>query len=166
MRYVLIGLGVIIVAVLVIVLIGWTLPVKHVASRSVALTATPDSIFSLISRAEDFPRWRTGVTKVDIVATMPKMQFREHGPDGALLFEVTESNPPRRLVTRIADPSLPFGGRWIYEITPSPSGSELRITEEGEVYNPIFRFVSRYLMGHTRTIDRYLADLTRQVQSR
>jgi uncharacterized protein YndB with AHSA1/START domain len=166
MRYALIGIGVIVVAVLVIVLIGWTLPVKHVASRSVSVSAPPDSVFALISRAEDFPRWRTGVTKVDIITDAGKPQFREHGSDGELLFEVMESNAPRRLVTRIADPSLPFGGRWIYEITPTATGSELRITEEGEVYNPIFRFVSRFMMGHTRTIDRYLADLTRQLEPR
>jgi hypothetical protein len=83
-------------------------------------------------------------------------RFREEGKDGSILFEIVEKVPPRRFVTRIADKSLPFGGRWIYEITPMAMGSELRITEEGEVYNPLFRFVSRFVMGHTATIDAYL----------
>jgi len=47
--------------------------------------------------------------------------------------------------------------RW--ELEPQGNGTRLTITEEGEVYNPIFRFVSRFIMGHTRTIDRYLGDL-------
>jgi hypothetical protein len=34
------------------------------------------------------------------------------------------------------------------------------ITENGEVYNPIFRFVSRFIMGHTATLDAYLKSLT------
>jgi hypothetical protein len=67
----------------------------------------------------------------------------------------------RRHVDRIADPSLPFGGRWIYDLASDGSGTALTITEEGEVYNPVFRFVSRFIMGHTRTIDRYIADLQR-----
>ena len=58
---------------------------------------------------------------------------------------------------------ISFGGRWIYEITPSGGGTELRITEEGEVYNPFFRFVSRFIMGHARTIERYLEDVERRV---
>jgi hypothetical protein len=32
----------------------------------------------------------------------------------------------------------------------------LSITENGEVYNPAFRFVSRYIMGHAATVDAYL----------
>jgi hypothetical protein len=73
----------------------------------------------------------------------------------------------RRLVTRIADPSLPFGGGWTFDLiaandaTPgAPNASTtLRITEDGEVYNPIFRFVSRFVMGHHATIDAYLRDV-------
>ena len=33
------------------------------------------------------------------------------------------------------------------------------ITENGEVYNPLFRFMSRFVFGHTATIDKYLEDL-------
>jgi hypothetical protein len=32
----------------------------------------------------------------------------------------------------------------------------LRVTEDGEVYNPIFRFVSRFILGQTATQDTYL----------
>jgi hypothetical protein len=32
----------------------------------------------------------------------------------------------------------------------------MRITEDGEVYNPVFRFVSKFVMGQTATLDAYL----------
>ena len=35
----------------------------------------------------------------------------------------------------------------------------VRITEDGEVYNPIFRFVSRFVFGQTRMLDAYLRAL-------
>jgi len=38
-------------------------------------------------------------------------------------------------------------------------GTLLTITEDDEVYNPIYRFVSRFIIGHTQTIDSYLNDL-------
>lgn len=156
MRYVLIVLGILLVAALGIVLIGWRLPVKHVATKSVELSASPESVFALISTPENYAAWRGDVKKVDVTTENGVTRFREDGSNGPILFEITEKAPPRRFVTTIADKSLPFGGRWIYEVAPAASGSQLTITEEGEVYNPVFRFVSRYIMGHTATIESYL----------
>ena len=42
------------------------------------------------------------------------------------------------------------------ELNPAPDGTAVVITERGEVSNPLFRFMSRYVMGQTGTI---LADL-------
>ncbi len=35
-------------------------------------------------------------------------------------------------------------------------------TEQGEIYNPVFRFVSRFILGYTRTIDTYLRNVSRK----
>ena len=37
--------------------------------------------------------------------------------------------------------------------------TRVTITEHGEVYNPIFRFISKYIMGHNGTMDAYLTAL-------
>jgi hypothetical protein len=68
----------------------------------------------------------------------------------------TAFEPPRRLVTRIADEDLPFGGTWTYELEPLGASTRVILTENGEVYNPIFRFVSRFLLGHDATMIVYL----------
>ena len=78
-------------------------------------------------------------------------------------MELTESDPPVRMVTTILSEGMPFGGRWIYEVEPTAGGTALTITEEGEVYNPIFRFVSRFIMGHHATATTYLQDLGRKL---
>ena len=162
MRWVLIAAAVLAALVVVVLLIGWMLPVRHTASREIEVQATPAAVYGLIGDVARYPEWRTGVTKVEVLAaddSARTQRFREHGSDGAILYEVVEREPDRRLVVRIADESLPFGGRWTYDLTPSASGTTLRITEDGEVYNPVFRFVSRFVLGHTRTIDRYLRDV-------
>ena len=74
-------------------------------------------------------------------------------------MEVSGEEPPRRLVTRIADEDLPFGGTWTYRLEPDGGGTRVTITEDGEVYNPVFRFVSRFVMGHDATLRTYLDDL-------
>jgi hypothetical protein len=63
-------------------------------------------------------------------------------------------------VARIADTDLPFGGTWTYELKPEGAGTRVTITERGEVYNPIFRFMSRFVLSQTATMEKYLAALT------
>ena len=76
--------------------------------------------------------------------------------------DVVESDPPRRQVTRVKDTEKMFGGTWTITIAPSPTGSTLTITEDGWVGNPIFRFVSRYVMGHHATMDGMLKDVAKK----
>ena len=66
---------------------------------------------------------------------------------------------PTLLVARIAGPSLPFGGTWTYRIAPAAGGSAVTITEDGEVYNPVFRFMSRFVFGHYATLDEFVKNL-------
>jgi hypothetical protein len=74
-------------------------------------------------------------------------------------YEIVEAAPPRRLVTRVADPDLPYGGTWTFELAPEGSGTRLTITERGEVDNPIFRVLARFVFGHAATMDAYLDEL-------
>ncbi len=86
--------------------------------------------------------------------------WREYDSRGrGIAYELLESDPPRKLVTRIADRNLPYSGTWTFDLQPAAQGTELAITEDGEVSNPLFRFVSRFIMGHTATIDAYLRAL-------
>jgi uncharacterized protein YndB with AHSA1/START domain len=147
-----------------VVVIGYALPVRHRASRAAQFSAGPASLFAAISNVASYPTWRGDVSRVELVPNgAGPTRFREIGRNGTILYEVERTEPGRLLVTRIADPSLPFGGTWTYELAPADAGTSLRITEDGEVRNPIFRFVSRFIMGHTANIDRYLADLGRHV---
>lgn len=156
-------LGAIALLVAIVALVGWSLPVKHRATRSITVPAKPEEVFQLITDVERFPSWRPSVKSVERHASESgRDRFRETSGDGTITYVVDESVQSRRLVTRIDDKSLPFGGRWIYELTPSGTGTQLRITEEGEVYNPIFRALSRYVFGHSATIERYLEDVGRK----
>ena len=42
------------------------------------------------------------------------------------------------------------------------NATRVTITEYGEVYNPIFRFMSKYIMGHNGTMDGYLTALAKK----
>jgi hypothetical protein len=148
-----------------VAVIGALLPVKHQVTREATLKTSADKLFALISSPLDFPKWRTGVKSVELLPTAggpPK--WTEVSTDGSITFAVTQSIPGVELVTTIADKSLPFGGSWTYVLAPAGADSTtLRITEDGEVYNVIFRFMSRFVFGHASTIERYLKDVQTRV---
>lgn len=148
---------------LMIVLIGSRLPKQHVASRAISLHRRPEEIFRLISDFAAAPSWRPDVQQVELLPAFDgHVRYREKGRNGVMTMEVTESNPPARMVAQIADKDLPFGGMWIFDISPTADGCQLNITERGEIYSPLFRFVSRFLLGYHRTLDTYLRSVSRK----
>lgn len=150
--------------VLVMVVVGWSLPVRHRASRQATFVASPAALYAAIATPEDFPAWRSKVKSVEVLPSGDGLsRYRETGSDGTILYAVEEALPERRLVTRIADKSLPFGGSWTYALAQAGSGTTLRITEDGEVYNVIFRVMSRFVFGHHASIDTYLRDLAKRL---
>ena len=163
MKALLILMAVLIGSLFVIVLIGSILPKHHTATRRMLLKATPDQVFALISGPQD---WRTDLKEHKFFEDGGRPMVRETDKhDQTITYEIVESSPPNLLKRRIVDKNLPFGGSWTWNIQPQADGCSITIVEDGEVYNPVFRFVSRFIMGHTRTTDNYLAML-QQVVSR
>jgi uncharacterized protein YndB with AHSA1/START domain len=164
MKWALIVAGSLIAIVLVVAIVGAALPRDHTAAMSARIPAAPESVWATLTTPAEFPRWRSDVKRVEVLPATPfGPSWREHGSSGAITYVVEAYEPPRRLVGRIADQGLPFGGSWEYRIEPEGAGeSRVTIIERGSVYNPVFRFVSRFFMGHTKTIDDYLRALARR----
>ena len=167
MKWLLIILGVVVALVVVVYLIGALMPVKHSASRAARFRQKPEAIFAAITDWRAFRSWRPELKDVrERQGAQGRLSWVEVSRDGEIPMEVIEADPPRRLVGRIADDQrkLPFGGTWTYVIEPSTDGAgcTLTITEDGEVYPPPFRFVSKYVFGHTATIEKYLKNLGRK----
>jgi hypothetical protein len=142
----------------VVVVVGAILPKEHIARRSAHFLTSPSAVWTIINGSPD---WRVDVKRYEIISSSDgKRSWKEYDSRGdAITFEVVESIAEQKLVTRIADKDLPFGGTWTYEIVPDNRGTTLTITEHGEVYNPVFRFISRFVIGHTAQIDKYFDSL-------
>lgn len=168
MRYLIFAAVALVAIALILVVVGWMLPQRHRAARQATYRATPEVLFGLITNATDFPSWRPSVKRVELLEDDGgHRRFREIGRDGTITYQIDSVVPGRQLVTRISDSKLPFGGTWTYQLTSGQDSGRgtaapsttLRITEDGEVYNPIFRLVSRFILGHHASIDTYLRDL-------
>lgn len=158
MKVLLVVLSVFVLLIVVIVVAGAILPRQHTVSRTAVIQATPEHVFALISGPQN---WRTDLKEYSFFDEGSRHLQRETDKHGqTITYEIVELQPPTLRKTTIADTSLPFGGSWTWKVQPQNDGCAVTITEDGEVYNPIFRFVSRFIIGHTRTIDNYLGMLT------
>jgi hypothetical protein len=158
MKVFLLVLGFILLLVLAVVGIGALLPKHHVATRSATYRATPDQLFALIAGSQS---WRPDVLHSETWSDPSgRRMLRETARGGqSMTYEISAVDPPRFLTRRIAAQNLPFAGSWTYALEPSPGGTTVRITEDADIYNPVFRFVTRFILGETRTIDAYLRAL-------
>ena len=157
MRIFLVVLAILLLGVGIVLGIGTVLPQQHVVSRSADLYMPPDVVWQTITNPRSFVSWREEIDSIRSLAPRDgRPVWQEFGSDGRITYMRTVEEPPRRMVTRILDEDLGFGGEWEYVIAPIDSGSRLTITERGEVHSPFFRFMSRFVFGHTATIDRYL----------
>ncbi|WP_420449838.1 SRPBCC family protein [Candidatus Palauibacter sp.] len=161
LKRIIIGMLVVVASLVGVVYgVGSALPQEHVAAVRAEFAVPAEEIFATVVDYRAYPEWRPSVESIEeLPARDGKPAWLELGATGPLPMELTESEPPSRLVSTILSEGLPFGGRWIFEIEPTTAGATVTITEEGEVYSPVFRFVSRYLMGHHATMSLFLSDL-------
>lgn len=152
--------GVIVIGIVAALIQGSRLAKTHRASIAKTFAVPADVIWATITNVDAFPTWRAGVARVERLPDRNGYPvWIEHGRSGRLTLAIERMEAPHLLVGRIADPKLPFGGTWTYELTPAPEGCQLTITEDGEIYNPLFRFMARYIFGYESTIRGYMTSL-------
>lgn len=143
------------------VIMGSSLPHEHVATASVVIAAPQDRVWAIIEDIDAQPKWRAGLKAVEALPPQDghrcwnEIQSGGHMP----LCEVSAA-PPSSRVIRIADPNLPYGGTWTYDLQPiDAQSSRLTITENGTTGPALWRFIGHYIMHEDYSIKHYEADL-------
>jgi hypothetical protein len=162
-------LAVAVAALFVIVTaIGLALPKDHVVSRTLTLPRhSPPEIYAVITDFPSGPKWRPGLVKVEKTASRLGLDtWKETYSSGdSLSLRTTSFSTPNYLVREVADRNGPFSGRWEYSIQRTENGgSTVKITEYGTVSNPFFRFMSKYVLGQTSEIDKFLSALAKRLE--
>lgn len=149
------GIAVVIAFVLVPQLGGMFLSQHHIISSRILLNESPESVWHAISDLAATPDWYPNVVSEERLADRDGHQvWRERYHNGqALVLETVESCPPYRMMRAAIDGNERES--WEFEVQSTASGTELRITESGDIPNPFMRFVSKYVMGHFRGIENY-----------
>jgi hypothetical protein len=138
MKWVLIVLLGLAALVAMMAIVGARLPREHRASRTLRVPRPPADVWPV-------------VTRIAGAASVP--------------VDVVESQAPYRLVTRVKPSEKQFGGTWTIAIAPDAQASTLTITEDGWVASPVFRFMSRYVIGHHATMDSLLKNVAKELNA-
>jgi hypothetical protein len=161
MKWLLLILAAIAAVILTVCIVGAMLPRKHVASRRVVLRRKPIEVYAVVRDFAALTSWRSDVPRVELLDSREgRVMFREETRHGAVTYCLDEDLPGARLVLRIVDENLPYGGRWTFEFRPTADGAtDLRITEDGFVKNVVFRFLAHFVFAYTATMETYLRAL-------
>jgi len=161
MKILLVVIVAVVLVILGVVVTGLLLPKRHVVSRTASYRAAPDRLFFLISGPQG---WRPDVLRCEAVPDAGSRELlRETTRDGeTITYELLDRVFPVSIKRRIATENLPYSGTWAYSLQPKGDVTIVRITEDGEVYNPVFRFMARF--GRKRSLDSYLRALGQATQ--
>lgn len=162
MRWVIMAVVALVAIIIAIFAAGAVLPQKHVASSTIRISTGPQTIWDTIIDHSKDPQWRPELKSVEKLADHNGHSvWQENYKDGMKLrVEDTSVESPKKLVREVRETGNIFSGRWEIEVTQlGTTYSEVRITEYGEVANPFFRFMSRFVFGHTKSMEQYLTSL-------
>ena len=164
MVWVLLCLGALVALLLALAVVGTRLPRRHVAASAIEIARPPAEVWAAVA---DFAGWTAWAPGVKAMERLPDRGGREvwrfSSGHHRIATEVIERTPPRRLVTRIADDDLPFGGSWTWELADAPTGTLVTVTEDGEIRNALFRSLARFVFGRHGTQEKYLRSLAKRL---
>lgn len=142
--------------------VGAFLPVAHTARATAHVPGPPAEVWSVITDFSAHPTWRPDIEVTEALGERAGLPAWRESDMSATEFVVEAATPPSRLVTRVVGEGLPYGGRWTVALSPADGGTRVTVTEHGEVYNPWFRSLSRFVFGHHGTMEAYLRALGRR----
>ena len=149
------AIAVVIAFVLVPQLGGMLLNEHHIISSRLLLNQSPENVWRAISDLAATPDWYPNVVSEERLADRDGHQvWRERYHNGqSLVLETAASCPPYRLMRASIEGNTRES--WEFDLHPTANGTELLITESGDLPNPFMRFVAKYVMGHFRAMNNY-----------
>lgn len=142
---------------------GNSLPIHHSTTAAAEIAAPPEKVWQLITAISAQPTWRTGLLSIEsLPLESGKEHWREHlAHNQTMDFIADETVPGSRRAVRLDLPNGSYTGSWIYVLTPTaaPGSTHVTITENGDIYPPVYRTLMHDVIGMRSNLDRYLSDL-------
>ena len=156
------GFSIVAIVVLVVAAIygiGASLPLHHSAHAERLASMPTTAVAARLRAVRDYPSWRPGLDLVVTSENQGAITYIETLDGDRIAYRLTEPEHGRRFVSAITDETLPFGGHWTITLTPQGDSTLVRIEEDGDIRDPIYRFFARFVFGYTSSMESYLDQL-------
>src|SRR5664279_1260263 len=140
-----------------------SIPAHQTHTRTITLKQTPEVVFAFLTDLPNFPKWNHNMEKIEMLPPIDGKEATRQTFKGNMTMTIvtTESTPPKHLVRSMGDVGGPFEGSWIYDITPTPDGSQVVLTEQSTANNAFFRLMIK-MFGATKYMDEHLEGMAKQ----
>lgn len=140
-------------------LAGAALPAEHRTTERESFDRAPEAVWRVLTDLEGMPSWRSDLNRIE---RLPEADGRttwlEVGNGEDQVMELTESDPPRRLVIHRREDGRPGLPERIVQLRATINGTLVTVTEREQVGNPLTRVLVR-LGARKSPARRLLADL-------
>jgi uncharacterized protein YndB with AHSA1/START domain len=152
----------VVLALLVFYIAGSRMPREHRSQLTATFAADRPTVWRAITDYDAMPQWWAAVRSVRVErltdGTVITWNRDAHGNE--IPFKTAEMSLQRKLVRVIVPTDQPFGGTWTFELADAPAGgTTLTLTEDGWIQPPIFRAVSKWIVGLDSTQRDFIASL-------
>jgi uncharacterized protein YndB with AHSA1/START domain len=140
-------------------LAGAALPAEHRTTARESFDRAPEAVWRVLTDLEAMPAWRSDLVRIERLPEADgRMTWLEIGSGEDQVMELTESDPPRRLVIHRREDGRPGLPERIVQLRATINGTLVTVTERDQVGNPLARVLVR-LGARESPAERLLADL-------
>ncbi len=158
--------GLLLAFLAVLALLGTQIDPNHQIVVVKTIPVPQQKVWELVSNVKLIPQWNQTVKTVQITESNPLPQWEEEYQTGQKMsYRFTLLEPPTKLIREVVGKDAPFAGEWIIELREMPDGTEVKITENGRIGNPLIRFIAHRIMGLNSFISQYIDAINQAANS-
>jgi uncharacterized protein YndB with AHSA1/START domain len=144
-------------------LTGLMLPAEHTRTSRAVVDRSPEVVWRVLTDLDGMPLWRTDLTAVQRLPDLGgRPAWREVGRGGSRTVELSQAEPPRRLVMQRTIGGRPAFPVRTFDLLSTVGGTLIVVTELAEARNPLGRVLVRLNIPGSG-IDRFLRDLEQRM---
>jgi len=135
-------------------------------ATTIAIRATPERIWSLLTTGADYPRWNSTVSRLEgrIAPGETIKLFVKINPGRAFPVKVSEMTPPRRMVWSGGMPLGLFKGERTFTLSPNADGTT-QFTMVEQFTGPLAPLIGKSIPDLQPAFDEFAAALKRESET-
>lgn len=145
------------VLVLVVLIVGYSLPAQRVFEKQAVINADVATVFQCVTDVARQPEWRSDVKEIVVHSDTSWTEVPVKG--SPITFSIQKRIDNQVFQIEIVPPTA-FKGLWEGSFAPTANGgTTVTFREVVEIQHPIFRVLSALFFDLNATMDKYISDL-------